>query len=127
MLALLACNSPLIHQFPRWAVIVPAAICLFLIYIGITLLRAPVDRQSPPNPYAALGARIAIGLAALGGLILTSYFHGDSPEDRQGIALLQKISVGFLILTPFLLVSSLTSIWRGRKAKADAPASTYLP
>jgi len=51
-----------------------------------------------------------VGLAALGGIYLTSYFHGDTDADTKGVAMLHSTAGKFLIGVPVLALITVASV-----------------
>ena len=72
--------------------------------------------------------RVALGLAVIGGLILTHYFHGDTAVDHSAIDGLWREALRFVALPViFLAWAGLKNSWRGEKrVLSDGTAANPL-
>jgi len=68
--------------------------------------------------------KVMIGIAALGGVILTSYMHGDTDMDRGGIQMLNRIAKDYLIVVPVLAAGGFLFAWF-RKRKTLPAVNTH--
>ena len=108
--AALATRGPWLRDFPPAMIFVPIAVAVVLTIAGVVLFCV----SGPSTPLSGWGlflCKVLIGAAALGGLVLTTYFHGTSAEDEAGITMLHHIAERFLIFVPVAAVAGVISLW----------------
>jgi hypothetical protein len=124
--AAISSRGPWLDEFPRWVVAVPLGLAVVLVCLGLYLMRVRLQRTEHLSNSTYATIKVIIGLVALSGIVLTSYYHGDSAADRSGTHLLVHVVTDFLIITPIIAAISSLIFWtRGRRP--TAPARHKLP
>jgi hypothetical protein len=110
---------------PGWFVIVPLGAAIFLLCFGILLLLVP--SKGPSSLGSILFAQAMVGLAALGGIYLTSYYHGDTDADMKGVEMLHSAAGKFLIGVPALALIAIASLFLGKRSARRTISQTPNP
>jgi prepilin signal peptidase PulO-like enzyme (type II secretory pathway) len=116
--AALATRGPWLRDFPPAMILAPIAAAIVLTIAGIALFCVS-GPSTPMTAWTLLLCKILIGAAALGGLVLTAYFHGNSAQDQAGVKLLHQVAEHFLILVPAVTVVGAISWWIVRKSSSS--------
>jgi len=68
-----------------------------------------------------------IGLTALGGIVLTSFYHGDTAADQAGNQWLHEVAGDCLIISPIAALLGFLFIWFRRRGTSLAINNHKLP